>query len=185
MDAEETLRFIAQEAKDGLVEVRKGVPNAAVFWLEAIERRALAVLPCQVEIPGAGTCELKESEHEVVAGRRIHRRGPVTWNGTHGPWEAQEIRADYEGASRSWIVLEGPNVGMAFRTPDPDPDDKHMKRFMEMLEVPDGCVRELIGGSLSRVEYAALFEVLSTKFGAKDDKTFELPDMRGKVVPNG
>lgn len=85
MDQEMTLRFIAQEAKDGLAEVRAGVPNAVTFWLETIEKRALAALPCAVEIPGAGLCELTEGDHQVIAGRRMHRHGPVTWNGGEEP----------------------------------------------------------------------------------------------------
>lgn len=37
---------------------------------------------CEVEIPGVGRCELSIENHPVDAlGRKIHRAGPVTWNG--------------------------------------------------------------------------------------------------------
>ena len=38
------------------------------------------------------------------------------------------------------------------------------------------------GSSYSRSEYAVLFSVLGTTYGADDDSTFKLPDMRGLFV---
>lgn len=38
------------------------------------------------------------------------------------------------------------------------------------------------GSSYSRTEYAALFAVLGTTYGADDNSTFKLPDMRGRFV---
>jgi microcystin-dependent protein len=38
------------------------------------------------------------------------------------------------------------------------------------------------GRSLSREDYAELFEVLGTSFGADDSLTFKLPDLRGRVM---
>lgn len=38
------------------------------------------------------------------------------------------------------------------------------------------------GRSLSRVNYANLFEVIGTAFGSNDSETFKLPDCRGRVL---
>lgn len=38
------------------------------------------------------------------------------------------------------------------------------------------------GRSVSRKEYKQLFNIIGTTFGADDDDTFKLPDMRGRVM---
>ena len=38
------------------------------------------------------------------------------------------------------------------------------------------------GSALSRTEYAALFAVIGTIYGAGDGSTFNLPDMRGEFL---
>lgn len=38
------------------------------------------------------------------------------------------------------------------------------------------------GRSLSRTEYSALFSVIGTKFGSQSSTTFNIPDLRGRVV---
>ena len=38
------------------------------------------------------------------------------------------------------------------------------------------------GRSLSRTEYAELFEIIGTSFGSDNSQTFKLPDLRGRVM---
>lgn len=45
-----------------------------------------------------------------------------------------------------------------------------------------GCWLVCDGRSLSRIEYASLFEVIGTEFGAVDADSFNLPDLRGRVM---
>lgn len=38
------------------------------------------------------------------------------------------------------------------------------------------------GRSLSRTKYAALYEIIGTRFGSVDENSFNLPDLRGRVM---
>lgn len=99
-------------------------------------------------------------------------------------------------ASRNFIIMDRLDVGTASSLEVPSTSSLEIMVYAPVTSIaPTGAVMPFAGSSapigwllcygqaVSRTTYAALFSVLSTTYGVGDGSTtFNLPDMRGRVV---